>query len=150
MSAMMHLRTRRVSRVTMGRASHRVAATRLVATRALALLTALGLGAQAFAIDLPIPIEEPKRDNEVEFHSEVAPLLRKSCLACHNEKVAEAGLNMETLAKMLKGGDNGPALVVGDAAKSLILARATGSEEPLMPPKTIRREPSRYRRRSWG
>ena len=134
MSVMMHLRTRRASRVTMSRASHRVAATRFVATRAFALLTALGVGTQAFAIDLPIPIEEPKRDKEVEFHSEVAPLLRKSCLACHNEKVAEAGLNMETLAKMLKGGDNGPALVVGDAAKSLILARATGSEEPLMPP----------------
>lgn len=135
----MHLRTRRASRVTMSRASQRVAASRFVATRfvtsrAFALLTALGVGSQAFAIDLPIPIEEPKRDKEVEFHSEVAPLLRKSCLACHNEKVAEAGLNMETLAKMLKGGDNGPALVVGDAAKSLILARATGSEEPLMPP----------------
>lgn len=88
----------------------------------------------AFAIDLPIPIEEPQRDTEVDYHSEVMPLLRRACLACHNEKIAESGLNMETVAKMLAGGDSGPALVAGDATMSLLISRSSGAEEPLMPP----------------
>ncbi len=35
---------------------------------------------------------------------------------------------------MLKGGDTGAAVVAKDVANSLILTRASGSEEPLMPP----------------
>jgi len=88
----------------------------------------------ATAIDLPIPVEEPEREGEVDFHSEVMPLLRRSCLACHNAKLAESGLDLETVAKMIEGGDSGTALVPGDVAASLLLTRATGEEEPLMPP----------------
>lgn len=107
---------------------------RIVAAWVVAASCSLAPMAGAFAIDLPIPIEEPERDTEVDYHSEVMPLLRRACLACHNEKIAEAGLNMESVEKMLAGGDSGPALVVGDAGMSLLISRSSGAEEPLMPP----------------
>ncbi len=62
------------------------------------------------------------------------PLLRRSCVACHHEKLAEGGLILETPETILAGGDSGPAVVAGDVAASLLLSRTTGAEEPLMPP----------------
>ena len=88
----------------------------------------------AAAIDLPIPVVEPEREQPVDFHEEVMPLLRRSCLACHHSKLAEGGLNLESLPQMLSGGDSGSALEVGDPGASLLISRASGEEEPLMPP----------------
>lgn len=91
-------------------------------------------GNPASAIDLPIPVEKPQRSEPVDFHKEVMPLLRKSCVACHQAKLAEGGLILESLAEMVKGGDSGAAVVAGKVAESLLITRATGQEEPLMPP----------------
>lgn len=88
----------------------------------------------AQAIDLPIPVEKPERSEPVDFHKEVMPLLRKSCIACHQAKLAEGGLILESLSAMVKGGDSGAAVVAGKVAESLLITRATGEEEPLMPP----------------
>ncbi|HBJ33927.1 MAG TPA: hypothetical protein DDZ51_04005 [Planctomycetaceae bacterium] len=91
-------------------------------------------GQSASAIDLPIAVEKPQRTEPVDFHKEVMPLLRKSCVACHQAKLAEGGLILESLAEMVKGGDSGAAVVAGKVAESLLITRATGEEEPLMPP----------------
>lgn len=91
-------------------------------------------GNSATAIDLPIPVEKPQRTEPVDFHKEVMPLLRKSCVACHQAKLAEGGLILESLAEMVKGGDSGAAVVAGKVAESLLITRASGAEEPLMPP----------------
>lgn len=120
--------------IAMMRTSLSLLCNRATAAWIVAVSCSLSPLAGAFAIDLPIPIEEPQRDTEVDYHAEVVPLLRRACVACHNEKIAEAGLNMESVAKMLAGGDSGPALVAGDAAMSLLISRASGAEEPLMPP----------------
>ncbi len=84
--------------------------------------------------ELPIQIADIKRDKPVDFASEIYPLLKQNCLACHHAKESEGGLNLESHEQMLKGGDTGPAAVAKDVGASLILARASGSEEPLMPP----------------
>jgi WD40 repeat protein len=91
-------------------------------------------GGVASAIDLPIPVQKPERSEPVDFHKEVMPLLRKSCIACHQAKLAEGGLILESLSAMVKGGDSGSAVVAGKVAESLLITRATGEEEPLMPP----------------
>ncbi len=83
---------------------------------------------------LPIAIERPERDQPVDFHREVMPLLRKNCVACHHAQAAEGGLNLESIQQMIAGGDSGPAIVVGDGEASLLVSRASGQEEPLMPP----------------
>lgn len=81
-----------------------------------------------------IPIAELKRDAPVEFAKEIAPILKKHCLACHNATKHEGALLLETPQSILKGGDSGPAIVAKASAESLLLDRATGKAEPLMPP----------------
>lgn len=72
------------------------------------------------------------------FHEQVAPILVKNCVECHNDVTTKGGLNMETLATTLKGGDEGPAIVPGKATESLlytmIVPEAEG-EKPEMPKK---------------
>src|SRR5262245_61656601 len=95
---------------------------------ALACFTGMGFAAEA------IPVEAPLRSKPVEFATEIAPLFRAHCVACHNEKKAEGRLNLETPAAMLKGGENGPALVPGKGAESLLLKVAAHQQESFMPP----------------
>jgi WD40 repeat protein len=68
------------------------------------------------------------------FEEAVAPILRKNCLACHNATLSEAGLNLETPAKLIQGGDAGSTINAQNIAASLLLTRASGAVEPIMPP----------------
>lgn len=68
------------------------------------------------------------------FEDAVAPILRKNCIACHNATLAESGLNLETPATILRGGDAGSALDTGNVSLSLLITRSTGQVEPIMPP----------------
>ena len=58
---------------------------------------------------------QPSATLEKNFHEEVAPILVRSCIECHNGSNAKGGLSLETLASALKGGEEGPAIVVGKA-----------------------------------
>ena len=55
----------------------------------------------------PIAVAEVKRDGPVDFAKDIHPLLKRSCLACHNTTKAKAGLNLESPAAIMKGGDTG-------------------------------------------
>jgi WD40 repeat protein len=88
----------------------------------------------ADAQDLPLPVADLKRTDAVDFGKEIMPILKRNCLACHHEKEAEGGLNLETSVAIHEGGDSGPGAVAKDPAASLLLVRASGAEEPLMPP----------------
>ena len=83
----------------------------------------------------PLTVDKQERTTPVDFNSEIAPILKRNCLACHQKTVAEGGLVLESLASILKGGDSGPAVIATDAKASLLMRRVTGEEEPLMPPK---------------
>ena len=61
-------------------------------------------------------------------------MLRKKCLACHNETDAESDLILESPATILKGGAEGPAVVAGNSTESLLLNVAAHIAEPVMPP----------------
>ena len=54
------------------------------------------------------------------FESRIRPLLASSCFECHTDKES-GGLRVDSREALLKGGDTGPALVPGDADKSLII-----------------------------
>src|SRR5262249_4526341 len=91
--------------------------------------------ASAAADDAPIAIADIKRDAPVDFEREILPILKRSCLACHNATVKESQLILETPATILKGGDSGPAVVAKNGAESLLLGRASGKVDSIMPPK---------------
>ncbi|WP_345323168.1 c-type cytochrome domain-containing protein [Novipirellula rosea] len=81
-----------------------------------------------------LKIAELERTTAVDFATEIAPILKRNCVACHHKSDAEGGLVLESHASLMKGGDSGPAVVAKDAKSSLLLMRATGEEDPLMPP----------------
>ncbi|MBI3881676.1 MAG: hypothetical protein HY301_16630 [Verrucomicrobia bacterium] len=81
-----------------------------------------------------IPIATVKRGT-VDFDRDVLPILKASCLACHNKTSAKADLNLETPATILKGGENGRAVKPKHGAESLLILAASHQADPPMPPK---------------
>ena len=72
------------------------------------------------------------------FESKIRPLLAKHCYSCHSAKAEKlkGGLHADSLEGLLKGGDSGPAIVPGDAGKSLLIKAVRYTDADLqMPPK---------------
>ena len=72
------------------------------------------------------------------FEKKIRPVLVEHCYECHSQKAKEleSGLLLDSRAGMLKGGDNGPAIVPGNPEKSnLIKAIRYGHDFSQMPPK---------------
>jgi hypothetical protein len=94
-----------------------------------AVFLALSISAALHAADsgkLP-----PAIDRKVDFDKEVQPLLASNCYECHGEKKQQAGLRLDQKAAVLKGGDSGPAVVVGKSAESLLIQAVAGTKEDL-------------------
>ncbi|MEA3207302.1 MAG: hypothetical protein QOE70_359 [Chthoniobacter sp.] len=81
----------------------------------------------------PIPI--PALQKKVEFEAQVLPILKRNCLACHNQTDAEGELVLETPATILKGSENGPVIVPRKGQESLLIKTASRETKPFMPPK---------------
>ncbi|WP_395748482.1 c-type cytochrome domain-containing protein [Prosthecobacter sp.] len=73
---------------------------------------------------------------EVDFVSEVKPLLETRCLECHQHQYVCAGLNLETQKLAMKGGRSGAVIVPGSPHRSLLYkVLLLGHENPVaMPP----------------
>jgi hypothetical protein len=72
------------------------------------------------------------------FEKKVRPVLVERCFECHSgqAKKLKGGLLLDSRAGLLKGGDSGPAVVPGNAAKSLLLKAVRWEDKDLkMPPK---------------
>src|SRR5215470_1132393 len=50
------------------------------------------------------PAQAPSRPDRVSFRRQVAPILVKNCLACHDDRKASGGLSMATFAALRRGG----------------------------------------------
>lgn len=82
-----------------------------------------------------LAVAEISRETPVRFQDEIVPMLSASCTACHNEKVTEGGLSMDSLERIAAGGDSGPGIVAGNAEESLLFLRAAHRlDEDAMPP----------------
>ncbi len=74
----------------------------------------------------------------VDFHRDIAPILREYCVGCHNNDDLDGELSVETFKLLMKGGENGTPIEPGDRAGSLLAKVLTKRAKPYMPP---RREP---------
>ncbi len=75
------------------------------------------------------------------LESKALAIIEKSCAECHSHKLGKikGSLALDTLAMALEGGDTGPALVPGNAQKSLLIKAIHYTDEDLqMPPKNKR------------
>jgi hypothetical protein len=80
----------------------------------------------------PCTAHADEQDNP--FAHQIRPLLVKYCVGCHNATEAESNLRLDSLQRILHGGDAGSALVPGNLEASLIWRRISGLDEPKMPP----------------
>lgn len=71
----------------------------------------------------------------VDFSHEIVPILKRHCAKCHLGDKRKGGFSMNTREALLEGGENGKAVILGDAAKSLLLELVTTKDEDdRMPP----------------
>ncbi len=63
----------------------------------------------------------------VDYLREVKPLFALNCYRCHGASQQKGGLRVDTAAFASKGGDNGPAFVVGKGAKSILIQALKGT-----------------------
>jgi hypothetical protein len=74
-------------------------------------------------------------DAETFFELKIRPVLAGTCFKCHGGKKVSHGLRVNSRDALLKGGDSGPAIISGDAEKSLLIqALRYTHEEIKMPP----------------
>jgi hypothetical protein len=77
----------------------------------------------------------PVADAEVFFTSKIRPVLEGTCFRCHGGEKVRGGLRVDSRAALLKGGEYGPALVPGDAGKSLLIQALRHAHDDIkMPP----------------
>ena len=72
------------------------------------------------------------------FEKQVRPILAHRCYPCHGPDTGrgQAGLRLDSLAGMLRGGRSGPAMAPGDPRKSLFILAINHDTFVQMPPKT--------------
>jgi WD40 repeat protein len=78
-----------------------------------------------------------------DFTKDVAPILAKYCVGCHNAEDREGDLSLESFAGLVKGGSRGTAIVPGRADASLLIRALIGEVEPSMPPEDNERPSER-------
>jgi hypothetical protein len=64
------------------------------------------------------------------FDHDVRPILSAHCLKCHGERDRKGGLDLRTPASIRHGGTDGPAIVPGAAAQSVLIEQATSGTMP--------------------
>jgi mono/diheme cytochrome c family protein/uncharacterized membrane protein len=70
------------------------------------------------------------------FALTIQPILQQRCVKCHNPEKRKGGLRLDTLEWLLRGGEDGPVVVAGNAAESLMVKRVLLplDDEDHMPP----------------
>ncbi len=95
----------------------------LVAAGLTVLATAMHARPQAPAPGAALP---PPAQHTVDFADEVAPLFLRSCVRCHARGQSKGRFSLETRERILTGGRDGPAIVVGNSADSLLVQLVAG------------------------
>jgi mono/diheme cytochrome c family protein len=71
----------------------------------------------------------------VDYLTQIKPILRERCFACHGALKQEAQLRLDTASLAKQGGESGAAITPGETATSLLLKRVTAADESeRMPP----------------
>ena len=102
--------------------------------KTISLISAIAVQASVLSA-APLPVATVPHPKPVDFPSEIQPILKANCTACHNKTTTKGGLNMETPELMKKGGENGPAIVPGKGADSALFQSAMHTGDSDMPPK---------------
>src|SRR5437762_1609609 len=79
---------------------------------------------------LLLPVCSPAAETALtNDYSAIDAIFTKRCLECHDAKDPEANLVLESFHTLMKGGENGPAIVPGKSAESLLVKMIEGKVE---------------------
>jgi len=109
----------------------------LCAAAALSLSVLSGQPAEKKAVDLSkIPPASDK--TSVTYAVDIKPILDKSCIKCHDGEKPKGKLRLDSLAGVLKGGEDGKVVVPGNGAGSMLVQNVAHAGDPddYMPPPT--------------
>ncbi len=80
--------------------------------------------------------EGPSPETAEFFEARIRPILVEKCARCHGARKQSSGLRLDGREAMLRGGDQGPAIVPGKPEASLAIRAITYRDDDLkMPPK---------------
>jgi hypothetical protein len=82
----------------------------------------------------------PASKTGLTYEKDIKPIFEKSCLKCHSGEKPKGKFSMETLASILKGGDDGVAIVPGNSAKSALVHQAADLVADMEMPPTDKRD----------
>jgi hypothetical protein len=68
----------------------------------------------------PAPPKEDPTAAGLTFEKDVLPIFKNKCVGCHGVAKKKGGVDLRTVTALLKGGENGPSIVPGSSAKSLL------------------------------
>ena len=84
----------------------------------------------SLALLLALPFNTVLADDDF-FESKIRPILVKRCYECHSGEKTKGGLALDTRAGWQKGGDSGPAIVLGKPDDSLLIKAVRFEEAEL-------------------
>ena len=88
----------------------------------------LGRSSEENRSSLPTPAA-----GDIDFTRDIQPLLAEKCFQCHGDGKAMGGLRLHTRADLLRGGDKGPVVELGNSASSRLIHMVGGLDEMKMP-----------------
>ena len=94
----------------------------------------------ATAVDLSFKVEGATLPPPPTFEKDILPLVAQHCFECHGAETQEAGLDLQTVGKMIFGGESGTALTPGKTETSYLWKMIESGE---MPPEGSERLSSR-------
>ncbi|HEU5117918.1 MAG TPA: DUF1549 domain-containing protein, partial [Isosphaeraceae bacterium] len=103
---------------------------RILIMTSLCLFLAIGAEAPAFADG-----DKPSAEAEAFFETRVRPVLAERCWSCHGDQKQSSELRLDSRARMMEGGLQGPAIEPGQPDKSLLIEVVNGTGLVKMPPK---------------
>ncbi|WP_417377762.1 DUF1553 domain-containing protein [Gimesia sp.] len=80
------------------------------------------------------PLSAEPSPAEIDYLTQIKPLLKSHCFACHGSLKQESALRLDAGKFILKGGEIGPAIVSGKPQESLLYQVLTPDADIQMPP----------------
>ncbi len=88
-------------------------------------------------------------DADALWSGNVQPLLDGQCVKCHGPLKQKSGLELDTIAAVMKGGDEGEVVVPGRPEESRLYQYLAADSDPHMPPKKQLTDDEREMVRAW-
>ncbi len=94
--------------------------------------------AGGLCVSAPLLAQTPS-SAAIDYDKQIAPLLDQYCADCHGADDPDGGFRVDAFAEMIKGGEEGPSIVVGKSAESLLVKflegrSGRGGKNEFMPP----------------